>query len=350
MSDWPVRQRRLVVDLMSSAPHQRFPDYARERVIANTPEGWETVVIDAPSISLGNGTNRASSEALDAMREAEVYYAFGIVPEMVEAASGLKWAHSAAAGVTGSITPALRASGVHFTNSAGIFAEPMADTVLGGVLHFARGLDLAVRQQAERVWDQKPFITPPLESRELNELRILVVGAGGIGSAVARRFSALGCDCTGIRRRPERGVPHGFTSVAGPDAIDALLPEHDVVVIAAPLTAETGALLDRHRLALLPEGAIVVNVARGALIDEAAMLETLNAGRLRGAMLDVFMTEPLPAASGFWAHPRVLITPHTSGVSLRRHWTRALDLFEDNWRRYRSGEPLRNVVDLDAGY
>jgi phosphoglycerate dehydrogenase-like enzyme len=144
-------------------------------------------------------------------------------------------------------------------------------------------------------------------------------------------------------------VPDGFASIAGPDDLDRLLPEADVVVVAAPLTEQSAAMLDAGRLALLPPGAIVVNVARGALIDDAALVAALDNG-LRGAVLDVFSTEPLPADSPYWRHPRVLVTPHVSGVSPRRQWIRALDLFEDNWQRWAAGVPLRNVVDLDAGY
>ncbi len=307
-------------------------------------------IMSAPSVSSGNGTNPVSNETLTAVADAEAYFGFGVTAPMLEAAPQLRWAHSVAAGVGSSITPTLRAHPVVLTNSAGLYGEAMADTILAGVLHFVRGLDHAVRQQAASRWDQLPFSTGDMASREVDELRVLVIGAGGIGSAVARRFSALGCSCVGIRRRPELGLPPGFGRVTGPDDLDDELPNADVVVIAAPQTSQTIALLDARRLALLPAGAIVVNVARGGLVADEALLEALDAGRLRGAVLDVFPTEPLPPSSPFWQHSRVLVTPHVSGVSPRRHWARALALFEDNWRRWVAGTPLRNVVDLDAGY
>ena len=342
--------KRLVVDLMSSAPHLRLPQSARDRVLANVPDGWEAVVISALTKSKGEGSNQTSDETLEAAATAEAYFGYGVSDSLIDAAPELRWAHSAAAGVGNSLSPRLRERSITFTNSAGVYAEPMADTVLGGVLHFARGLDFAVHQQAAAHWDQVRFVSATTDIRELNELRILVIGAGGIGSAVARRFTALGCICTGVRRRPELGVPDGFASTAGPDDIDRLLPHADVVVVSAPLTDATRAVLDAPRLALLPRGAIVVNVARGALVDDEALLDALDGGRLRGAVLDVFGTEPLPADSPYWRHPGVLITPHVSGVSPRRQWGRALDLFEDNWRRWAANAPLRNVVDLDAGY
>ncbi len=342
--------RRLVVDLMSSAPHMRLPTWASERLRTATPEGWEVMVIESISRSVGSGTNQPSAEAIAAAAAAEVYVGFGLSPEVIAVAPQLKWAHSVAAGITSSITPALRASDIVFTNSAGVYAEGMADTVLAGVLHFVRGLDFAVRQQAQALWSQKPFIAAETQLRELNECRVLVVGAGGIGSAVAQRFSALGCVCTGIRRRPELGIPPGFSRIAGTDSLQTELVTADVVVLAAPLTPSSNRLLDEGNLALLPPGAIVVNVARGGLIADDALLAALDSGRVRGAVLDVFDTEPLPAENIFWRHPCILITPHVSGVSPHRSWSRALDLFEDNWRRWVAGMPLRNVVDLDAGY
>lgn len=342
--------RRLVVDLMSTAPHMRLPSWAAARLADAAPEGWEVVVISAPTVSAGDGTNQVSDETLGAVATAEAYFGFGVPAALLDAAPSLRWAHSASAGVGSSLTPALRASGVVLTNSAGVYAEAMADTVLAGVLHFVRGLDYAARQQAQARWDQTPFTSDSTELRELSECRVLVVGAGGIGTAVARRFAALGCVCVGIRRRPERGTPDGFGRVAGPAALDRELGGADVVVLAAPHTPESGRLLDARRLALLPRGAIVVNVARGALVDDDALRAALDGGGLRGAVLDVFVREPLPADSPWWGHPRVLVTPHVSGVSPRRHWERALTLFEDNWRRWVAGDPLRNVVDPDAGY
>ena len=283
------------------------------------------------------------------------FYGFRVTSELLRAGTQLRWIHSASSGVSDAFLSTLRERpldqpAIHFTNSAGIFSETMGDTVLAGVLHFVRAFDVCSRQQAATEWQRDSFAEGPTAGRELSEYRVLVVGAGGIGSAVARRFSALGCDVVGVRRRPELGVPDGCGRVVGGQDLDTELPAADVVVLAAPFTEQTKTLLDRRRLALLPAGAIVVNVARGGLVHEAALLEALDSGRLRGAVLDVFQTEPLPPHSPFWQHPRTLLLPHVSGVSPHRHWVRTLALFEDNWRRWVADEPLRNVVDLDAGY
>ena len=141
-----------------------------------------------------------------------------------------------------------------------------------------------------------------------------------------------------------------FRSVVGLEQLDAELPKHNVVVLAAPLTSETSNLLTAERLDLLPPETIVVNVARGAQVDEDALAERLASGRLRGAVLDVFRTEPLPSSSPFWQMRQVLVSPHISPVSPGRFWPRQLDLFLDNWRRYSTGEPLKNLVDKRAGY
>jgi phosphoglycerate dehydrogenase-like enzyme len=257
---------------------------------------------------------------------------------------------SAAAGVGGLLFPELVASHVVVTNAAGVHAVPVAETVLAGVLALLRGLDVAARGQRARSWDRTAFVGAGSPLRELGECRVLVVGAGGVGTAVAERCAAFGAECTGVRRRPERGAPPGFARVVGPDALDDELPRADVVVVAAPATGETRGLLTAARLDLLPAGAIVVNVGRGSLVDEHALVERVRDGRLRGAALDVFAEEPLPTANPLWGEPSVLITPHVAAVSPRRFWDRAMALVLDNWARYRAGEPLRNTVDKRAGY
>lgn len=342
--------RLLVADLRAVAPAWTLPESVVEALQAAATDGWRVHVVSEPTISDGDGADRPSDETLSVVGEAEVYVGFGAPRALLAAAPGLRWIHSATAGVGALLTPELRERGLLLTNSAGVHAQPIAEYVLGGVLHFLRGLDVAVRLQAAARWDREPFVGASHSAREVGECRVLVVGAGGIGSAVARAFSALGARCTGIRRRPELGAPAGFERVVGADGLDDELPAADVLVLAAPLTAETRAVMTAERLDRLPAGAIVVNVARGALLDEEALAGRLASGKLRGAVLDVFEQEPLAADSPLWGISRALVTPHVSGVSPRRFWDRQLALILDNWRRYRSGEPLRNLVDQPAGY
>jgi phosphoglycerate dehydrogenase-like enzyme len=278
---------------------------------------------------------------------------FGVPADLFQAATEgaegrLRWAHTASAGVGGSLHAGMRASDVVLTNSAGIYAEPMADTVLAMLLHFARGIDFAVRAQAERRWDKTPFDAEDMPLRELSECTLGIVGLGGIGRAVARRGVALGMRVVATRRSGTEG-PEGVEVLSGADALHRILPRSDVLVVAVPQTDTTTAMIGARELALLPEGAVVVIVARGGVIDEDALVAALRSGRLRGAGLDVFSREPLPDESPLWTLPNVLVLPHVSGAS-HRFWRRQTDLIIQNLRRYAAGEPLLNTVDKQAGY
>jgi phosphoglycerate dehydrogenase-like enzyme len=290
-----------------------------------------------------------AGEVLDAVRGAEVYLGYGIPHELFLAArETLRWAHSAAAGVGGSLYPEMVESAVTLTNSAGVHAEPIADTVLAMMLHFARGVDWAVRAQAERRWGKEPFEAADAPVRELSEGTVGLLGLGGIGQAVAQRALALGMRVAALRRSRAEG-PAGVEVLAGEGALDRLLSISDYLVVTVPRTAETEGMVGARELALLPRGAVVVNVSRGGIVDEEALAEALRGGGLRGAALDAFATEPLPASSPLWGLPNALLLPHVSGTS-HRFWRRETDLIAANLRRYLSGERLLNTVDKHAGY
>ncbi|HET7584168.1 MAG TPA: D-2-hydroxyacid dehydrogenase [Gemmatimonadaceae bacterium] len=342
--------RRLVVDLQARAPVWRLPPWGEDAIRASAPPGWETHVVRAPTVSDGDGGAPPAEEALAAIAGAEAYFGFGMSTALLERADALRWVHSAAAGVGSLLVPAVRERELLITNSAGIHAVPIAEYVVAGVLYLLRGLDLAAAAQRAHMWGRQAFVGADSPVREMGECAALIVGAGGIGSAVAERLAALGARCTGVRRRPALGVPPGFARVVGPDAWRDLLGDYNILVIAAPATNATRALVTGAELDRLPVGAIVVNVSRGSLLDAAALVERLHDRRLRGAVLDVFEREPLPPSSPLWDVPSVLVTPHVSGVSPNGFWRRELDLFTDNWTRYASGAPLRNVVDQRAGY
>ena len=340
----------LVVDLAARSKNWALTPEGERRLIDEAPPGWRVHIVRSPTSSDGDGPPRPSDEVLDAIREADVYFGFGIPRVLFLEARRLRWVHSAAAGVGSALYPEMVQSEVLFTNSAGIHAIPIAEYVVAGVLHFLRGFDFSIEQQRRSEWNKTQFVRLDSVLREMDSVHALIIGAGGIGTAVAERLSALGAQCTAVRRRVALGAPPGFDRVIGLDQIDEALPAHDVVVLAAPLTGQTAGLLTAERLDRLPPTAIVVNVARGALLDEAALVTRLRDGRLRGAVLDVFREEPLAGSSELWKLPQVLLTPHVSPVSPGRFWPRQLDLFLDNWRRYTTGMPLRNLVDKQAGY
>jgi len=342
--------RKLVVDLRSRTRAFRLPDDAAARLLAATPDGWTTHIVQADTDSAGDGSKHPSEESIREIGGAEVYIGWGMPPSLWQAARRLRWMHTASAGVASLLFPEMLASDVALTNSAGIYGEPIAEHVLAGVLYFLRAFDAAGVLQRRAEWNPPHFGTDAVPMREISECRVLVVGVGGIGTAVAQKFTALGAAVTGIRRHPGKGAPPGVRRVVGPDALDAELPGADVIVLTTPLTPETRALMTARRLALLPPGAIISNIGRGALIDEAALVAALRSGRLRGAALDVFGQEPLASDSPLWHLPQVLHTPHVAGVSPRLFWDRLSALFLDNWTRYRAGEPLRNLVDKHAGY
>lgn len=342
--------RRLVLDLAATSKNWALTPAGEARIRAEAPSGWEVSVVQAPTSSDGDGPKGASPEAIELITAAEAYFGFGFTADLLAAARRLRWVHSAAAGVGNVLKSGIADTDIVLTNAAGIHSIPMAEFIIGGLLHFMRGLDVAIDQQRRGEWSKAFFVADESPLRELGDARVLIVGTGGIGGATATRLAALGATCVGVRRRPELGVPAGFSSVVGADALDDELALAEVLILAAPLTSGTSRLMTRDRLEKLPRGAIVVNVARGALMDEEAVADLLANGRLRGAVLDVFNEEPLSPQSRLWGLRSALVVPHVSPVSPGRFWPRSLDLFLDNWHRYANGQPLRNVVDKHAGY
>jgi D-2-hydroxyacid dehydrogenase (NADP+) len=345
-------RRRMVVDLRERRPIWDMPGWVLAEIRAALPDDWEMVAIPEPADSRGDG-GRVAPAVLEAVRGAEVYLGYGVPPELFEAATAppegrLRWVHSGSAGVGGALHPEMRASDVVLTNSAGIHAEPIADTVLAMLLHFARGLDWAAAQQRERRWSQDPFLAAGAPVRELSESTLGIVGLGGIGRAVARRGVALGMRVVATRRRSAEGLD-GVEVFAGDDALERILPISDFLVVAAPMTDDTRGMIGARELSRLPSHAVVVNVARGGIVDEEALVAALRDGRLRGAGLDVFAREPLPEDSPLWTMPNVLVTPHVSGVT-HRFWRRETELIVENVRRWLDGRPLLNIVDKQAGY
>ena len=340
--------RRLVVDLQSPRAAWRIPPARVDAIRDALGPGWTLVEVHATAASDGDGGS-GTTEAVAAARGAEIYLGYGVPQGVLEAARGtLRWAHSGTAGVGASL-PHLRGTGVILTNSAGVHAEPIADWVIAAVAYFARGLDWMLEAQRAGRWAKDEFTDLRRPVRELSELRLGIFGLGGIGGAVARRGMALGMRVAGVRRRPERGGPDGVAWVGPFAELPRLAAESDCLVITAPHTGVTAGAVGRAVLERLPADAIIVNASRGSLLDEAALLDLLDRGRLRGAALDVFALEPLPPGHRFWGHARVLVSPHVSAVT-SRFWERETGLIVSNIRRYLAGVPLANVVDLDAEY
>jgi phosphoglycerate dehydrogenase-like enzyme len=348
--------RRAVFNMRDERPAWSPPAWVAARLRDAIPPDWELVEVGEPVSGRGDGGG-VGARALAAVRGAEIYLGLGLPRDLLHAAleppARLRWVHTGAAGVASLLHDELVSYNIVLTNSAGIHAEPMADTVLGMMLHFARGLDYAVHARRHGTWDTEPFERRDSGIGELADATAGIIGYGGVGRAVARRATALGMNVLALRRHPTdpRVDPDSdaVTILHGEGALDRVLSRSDVVVLTTPSTPHTRGLIGAAQLETMRRGAVLINVARGDVIDEAALIEALRNGRLRGAGLDVFATEPLPADSPLWHLPNVLITPHVSATT-PRFWERQADLILDNLNRYLHGRPLRNVVDVAAGY
>jgi phosphoglycerate dehydrogenase-like enzyme len=361
---------KLVLDLNDRRPAWALPDWVPSKVEAALPSGWVFRVMETVADGSGDGVAGLSPELLEAVRDAEIYLGYGVSPALLEEGGGLKWIHSGAAGVGSSLFPSMVESPVLFTNSKGIHGPPMGDTALAMILHFARGLDFAVTSKRTGSWDTGPFYRADHPLTEMAAATVGVFGFGGVGREVAKRARALGARVLAFDRGPEafgRGRDvfvdgewcpqkldagpdgEGFQTLHGESGFHALLSESDFLVLTAPETPETRGILDEAALARMKPHAVLINLSRGSLVEEVALVRALEEGRLRAAGLDVFASEPLPPDHPLWQLPNVVITPHVSAVT-RGFWRRQTDLILENLRRYFAGETLLNLVDKEAGY
>jgi D-2-hydroxyacid dehydrogenase (NADP+) len=289
----------------------------------------------------------------DTLRErlpqADVAFTPFVDRDVFPRATRLRWVQSPAAGVGSLMFPELLASEVVVTSARGIRARSIAEHTIGVTIALARLLPLAMRAQVQHRWAQDELEGPASSVRSLHGLRMGIVGLGAIGSEVAKLASALGLQVSAIRRRPGAAVPAGVETVWPPDRLLDLLADSEVVVLALPHTPGTKQLIGARELDAMKRGALLINVARGKLLDDEAVVAALQDGRLGGAALDVFAREPLDASSPYWDLPNVIITPHTAGA-MRDYWTPLVSLFMENLGRFERGEALLNVVDKGLGY
>jgi phosphoglycerate dehydrogenase-like enzyme len=255
----------------------------------------------------------------------------------------LRWVQGTSAGLGGFLQrTGLAGSDLMITTAAGVHGTPLAEYVLLGLLYFAKDMPALAARQARRQWEQHA-------GGQLAGRRVLLVGLGGIGRQVAGLLAAVGVEVCGAGRGGRRYDVPGVTSYLAADRLDEALPGVDAVVLACPLTEQTRGLIGRRQLALMQPGAVLVNVSRGPVVDEDAMVDALRGGHLGGAFLDVFATEPLPAGSPLWELPNVVISPHSASIVPAENEL-ITELFCGNLRRWLAGQPLRNVYDRTAGY
>ena len=281
----------------------------------------------------------------DAARARVAYFSSDIFPHHTKQffsatrkAPALEWMQVFNAGVDHPVFASVVERGVRLTTSSGTAAEPIAQTAIAGMLMLARNFPRWLTGQRERRWDPMPPTDFP---RDLRGQTMLVYGLGAIGVEIARLARLLGLKIIGVRRSPARA--EHVDEMHTPDKLCELLPRCDWLTIACPLTSETRGLVTADLLAKLPRGARFINISRGEVVDEPALIAALASGQLGGAYLDVFMQEPLPASSPLWDLPNVIVTPHNSVASAGND-TRINALFLDNLKRLQDNRPLINEV------
>lgn len=254
----------------------------------------------------------------------------------------LRWLQASKSGIGEALRRlGLDRSGITFCTAAGVHAAPLAEWVVFGMLWLSKQLPRVLDQQRRHHWEQ-------FEAGMVAGSRALVIGLGGVGREIARQLAALDAEVWGVRRSGG-DAPEHVARLVDYEAFDAVLGDVDAVVLACPYTAETHHLVNASRLAAMRPGAGLINVARGAVVDEEALIESLRSGHLGGAVLDVQEREPMPAESPLWDLPNVLISPHRASI-VRAENDLIVDLFCDNLRRHLDGRPLRNVYDPDRAY
>jgi phosphoglycerate dehydrogenase-like enzyme len=311
----------VVWSAMSTSPElvaARFPD---DRVIAITDEKGLPTAADSEVAFSGNNPRR--------------------VRQLLDATPKLRWYHTVSAGVDTMPLRDFAKRGIVLTNNSGSYDIQIAEHMLAFVFAASRRLHRYRDYQHSSEWKE-------VEHEELRDATVVVFGMGSIGGEIARLAAAVGMRVIGVRRKAGPPGP-GIDRVVAADRLADVVGEADYLAIAAPLTEETRGAISREVISRMKPTAWIMNIARGAIVDEPAMIEALQAKRIGGAALDVFATEPLPADSPLWSLENVIVTPHNSGSSPRVR-ERTLALFAENLRRYKAGEPLINRVDYGTGY
>jgi D-2-hydroxyacid dehydrogenase (NADP+) len=338
MTQSPDRSiRKLLIFVHHPFEQWNAPAWFPERLQQQFPQ---VKVVNLPDYK------RVDAEIVDA----EIVMAWSIRPQQIVAARRLRWIHSPAAAVNQLMFPELVDSEIILTNAREVHGPVVAEHVIALVFALAKKIPDSVRLQDKHVWGQQILWDERPRIREVAGATLGLVGLGSIGRAAVKSAKALGMRVIAVREHPEKGS-EGVDSVFGPGPaqVDEVFRQSDYIVLAAPVTGSTNAIANAERLALMKPDACLINVGRGALVDEAALALALRERKIGGAALDVFPTEPLAADSPLWDLPNLLITPHTAALT-DRLWERHYALFAENLRRYLAGEPLLAGVDKRTGY
>lgn len=284
----------------------------------------------------------------DEIADADIAIAWSLRGEQISAARKLKWIHSTATAVHALMSDELRASNIVVTNARDVHGPVVAEHAMSLVFALAKRLPQAMRFQQQKHWAQQDIWNDTPRPRELKGATIAIIGLGGIGRPLAKIASSLGMRDIGVREHPERGCD-GVEKIYSFAHLDEALAQADFVVLALPVTAKTHHLMNASRLARLKPEAYLINVGRGVLVDEAALIDALRSKSFAGAALDVAEEEPLPPESPLWAMDNVFITPHIASLT-EQMWERHYQTFTQNLRRFLNNQPLLWLVDKEKAY
>jgi phosphoglycerate dehydrogenase-like enzyme len=294
-------------------------------------------------VVVSNDADELKANAPEAEAILYAYLGADLLAAVLPLAGRLRWIHCLWTGVEGVLIPELLNHPVELTNGRGVFRWPLADWVVSAMLFFAFDFRRIIRQHEQRVWE--PFVADTLGGRTLG-----IVGYGAVGSAAAERARPFGMRIVALRRRPELFKAHSSVDrTYDPPQLKEMIAASDYLLVTTPLTPQTRGLIGEPEIAAMKTSAVLLNIGRGPVIDEPALIRALESNRIRGAALDVFTTEPLPPEHPFWRMPNVLLSPHTAD-RVEGFLEPALECFVDNMNRFRTGAPLLNVVDKQAGY
>lgn len=331
--DFPMK---VLVAALSHLDLWIAPPWFGERLRTEFPE------IDVAQISTGD---RLAQEVADA----HVLFGGHLKPEQFRAARQLRWIHSPSAGVNPLLFPELVNSDVVLTNARDVHGTVVAEHVIALMFALARRIPESVRFQEKRLWGQEILWNQHKTPRELGGATVGLVGLGSIGRNVAQRASALGMKVLAVREHAGLPKPEHVDEVMPTSKLNEMLSQCDYVVLSPPLTPASQGMIGRDQFAAMRKDGYLINVGRGPLVQETALIEALREHKIGGAGLDVFDQEPLPPESPLWDLENLLITPHTAGMT-GKLWERHYALFSENLRRYLNDQPLLAVVDKKLGY
>lgn len=328
-------ETKLVLCLNSDIPLWKPPSDAAQRIRARFPEMRVAHLTDP------NGMGRE-------LADADIFMGYALGPDLLARSPKLKWIQAVSAGVRHFLYPELRESGVIVTNASSVHCVPIAQHILGMVVALARRFPDCLRYQQQGVWATSDLWNAPVRPRELRGQVLLFIGFGAIGRETARLVRPLDMRIWAVTHSGRADTDLAERAF-GIEQFHQALPQTDFVVIAAPDTPETRNMIGAPELSLMRRSAYLINIARGTLIDEPALIAALQANRIAGAALDVTVKEPLPPESPLWKLDNCFITPHVSGAT-ENTWDREEELISENLKRWFAGSELLNLVDLSRGY